>query len=172
MDANVRRISISGPESTGKTTLATYLNQHYPQSGLVQEYAREFLAKQSAYTYYDLSIMALGQRALSEKCSAHSICFFDTDALTYVIWSKYVFKRIDPEIWRWYLRSLPDFYLLCKDDLPWTFDPLREHPNERHRIFLLYLDFITASNVPYCIVEGKGNERHEAALEALSKFIP
>jgi nicotinamide riboside kinase len=168
MDANVMRISICGPESTGKTTLAKQLHNHFPHSGLVLEYAREFLAKQPSYTYYDLPVMALGQKALAEECLATKMCFLDTDALTFVIWSKYVFKRIDPEIWRWYLCSLPDFYLLCKDDLPWEYDPLREHPHERAEIFAIYHDFIKKSGVPFFVVEGE--KRFMRAVDAISHF--
>jgi nicotinamide riboside kinase len=63
----MKKIVIIGPESTGKSTLAMELAQHY-QTIWVEEYARRYLLENgTCYTFDDLLTIARGQLSLEEE---------------------------------------------------------------------------------------------------------
>ncbi len=89
----LRRVSVTGPESTGKTRLAEWLAGHY-QTQWVPEYAREYLAKHGPdYTLEDVAAIAHGQlkRENTAVENAREILFCDTDLLVTKIWCEVVF---------------------------------------------------------------------------------
>jgi nicotinamide riboside kinase len=157
MDTHVKRICITGPESTGKSMLAERLAKKY-NSVRVPEYAREYLKEDPVYSYDDLRNIAFGQLASERNiCDAYTgegPVFLDTDLLTVVIWSKFVFGKVDADIYRAWRENLPGLYLLCDIDLPWEYDVLREHPHKREELRDIYLQMIEMSEVPYRIISG------------------
>ena len=58
-----------------------------------------------------------------------------------------------------------DYYLLCKPDIPWEEDRLRENPNERDDIFDVYETTLKKRNLNYKIVKGSIQERLITALD-------
>ncbi|MBD2722924.1 aldose epimerase family protein [Hymenobacter armeniacus] len=134
------RISLTGPESTGKSTLAAQLAAHYGTS-FAPEYAREYLAETGPhYTLADLEEMARGQLQAEADAlrTAHRVVFFDSDLLVIKIWAEHAFGTC-PE---WILRQIDeqqyDLVLLMGVDMPWQPDPLREHPHLRQQFYDLY----------------------------------
>ena len=49
------------------------------------------------------------------------------------------------------------FYLLCKPDIKWEKDPLREHPKNRMELFQLYKKELENLNHKYYILEKERN---------------
>jgi len=134
------RISLTGPESTGKTTLAARLAAHYG-TVFAPEFAREYLAESGPhYTLHDLEEIARGQLAAEDAAAAraHRVVFCDSDLLVIKIWAEHSFGTC-PE---WVLRRIDaqhyDLVLLMGVDLPWQPDPLREHPHLRQQFYDLY----------------------------------
>ena len=81
----------------------------------------------------------------------------DTDLITIKIWSEYKFGNCDT----WILDKIEEqqneirLYLLCKPDIPWESDPLRENPNDRMELFEIYKMELDNLEHNYYIVEGK-----------------
>ena len=100
-NSNCIKVVLFGPESTGKSTLAKELADHY-NSIYVEEYAREYLQKkydfnQEICSYDDLIPIAKGQIRLENEASKNVIQFFcDTDLLTTKIYSEIYFDKCDP----------------------------------------------------------------------------
>lgn len=158
MAIHVKHLCISGPESTGKSTLSSALASKY-NAALVTEFARDYLTGREDYIYEDLMSIAVGQKkALERAMNSHNVVVSDTDLLTIVIWSRFVFGKVDIQILRWWYACLPDKYILCTPDIPWENDPLREHPKQRNELFSIYKMYIELSGVPYDVVEGDRNE--------------
>ncbi|MGB6036389.1 MAG: AAA family ATPase [Cryomorphaceae bacterium] len=166
------RVAITGPESSGKSDLAKALAEHF-DTVYAPEFARVYLEKNgSNYSFEDLDEICRGQIAEEEKAmaAANEICFFDTEMLVLKIWSKYRFGRVSNFVRQATLLRKYDHYLLCKPDLPWSPDPLRESPSreERDVLFNLYRNELESGSCSYSIIEGQGDERLGSAVNALN----
>jgi NadR type nicotinamide-nucleotide adenylyltransferase len=160
---------VTGPESTGKSQLAESLAAYF-HTVWVPEYAREYLAAlQRDYVYEDIALIARGQlmKEAEKALLARDFLFCDTELLVTKIWSEFKYQRCDPWISGQILTHTYDLYLLCDIDLPWEYDPLREHPDMRKVLFDLYKNELDQSGLPYGIVKGFGEARRQCALEII-----
>ena len=62
-------------------------------------------------------------------------------------------------------------YLLCKPDLPWEPDSLRENPDDRDQLYQRHLQEIKRLGRPFEIVEGRGERRLANANAAVQRLI-
>jgi len=171
-----RRIVITGPESTGKSSLCKQLAEHY-NTTWVPEYVREYLQKHGMnYTYNDLLAIARRQLALEDEITASTkrgLIFIDTDMYVMKVWCEFVFGRCH----QWILDRIAErnyaLYLLCNIDLPWVKDDLREYPDieSRIRLFNIYKDNIINQHVPWKIINGNNEERFKAAVDAVNRLL-
>ena len=162
----IKRIAITGPESTGKSWLAENLAAHY-HTVWVPEFAREYLEDLGKpYEKEDIVRIAAGQLEREEvkAQSASGYLFCDTEMLVTKIWSDVKYGECD----QWILNQLEshryDLYLLCDIGLPWEYDPLREHPEMRQYLFDTYLQELTSRNLPFHVVRGSGQARLQNAV--------
>lgn len=151
------KIIITGPESSGKSTLADALGQHL-ELPVVGEYAVEYLRNTNGeYTYEDIKEIALGQyqremEALKEY-GPPIIC--DTSMLVLKIWSEVRFGRVDNFIIDCLENCKGDFFLLCKPDIEWTPGPFRENPSDRDQLFERYVNFLAFYDCNWGLIEGE-----------------
>lgn len=165
----IHRISITGPESTGKSELAASLAIHF-NTAWVPEYAREYLIRLGRpYVQSDLLRIAEGQieRENLKTRDAGEYLFCDTDPLVIKIWSNFKYGSCDNRIESMVREHAYDLYLLCDIDLPWVEDPLREHPGRRKELFDLYLDELSKLGRPFGIIRGIGAERLNNAISTI-----
>ena len=160
------KIIVTGPESSGKTTLCKELSKHF-KIRFTKEFAREYLTHlDKVYTQNDLSEIAKGQLA-----SEHNFQLLDTDLITIKIWSKYKYGNCE----KWILDTIEKqktekrFYFLCKPDIPWESDPLRENPTNKNELFELYKNELEDLEYNYLIV--KGENRVETSILKISNLI-
>lgn len=172
-NSSIKRIVVIGPESTGKTTLAEQLANHY-NTTWVPEYAREYLENiNRKYTLRDIENISKGQLKAEEqkKKSAVRFLFCDTNLIVSKIWTEYVFKTCP----KWILKNIEtniyDFYLLTNIDLTWMPDKQREHPDQRAFLFNLYKKELQARKFPFVVISGKNKERVKNAVSEINKFI-
>ncbi len=165
-------VVLTGPESTGKTTLALQLQAHY-DAILVPEYARIYLNEHGpAYEHHDLKAIAFGQFSsqLSAMQSRNELIISDTCLLTIEIWEAWKYRTADPFIQEWQALQQVDYYLLCKNDLAWEADPLREHPDALDQLFQIYEQKIKESGIPYSIIHGQDTARFNKAKEQIERL--
>ncbi len=168
----MKKIVLTGPEASGKTTLARSLAQHF-QTFWTPEYARFYLTRLNrTYTFEDLEVIARGQLQWQwayEKLDRRYL-FLDTHMLVLRVWSEVRFGKTAPFIREQLRADRVDFYLLCKPDLAWTFDPLRENPHDRDALYLRYREHLDQLAVPYAEIQGvRLSERLGNALRAISR---
>lgn len=166
----MKEIVLTGPESSGKTTLTMQLAAHF-QADWVPEYSRYYLENLGRpYEEKDLSNIALGQLALiTEKAKeTPGLLFCDTSLLVIRVWGLYKYGRSEEWIKKQLQDHPPHLFLLCRPDLPWEADPLREHTaiEDRETLFDLYHQELEQLHLPYSIIEGKGPERLARAIAA------
>jgi NadR type nicotinamide-nucleotide adenylyltransferase len=165
----MRRIAITGPESTGKSTLAARLADHY-HTIWIPEFARSYIdGLRRDYTYEDVEIITLEQMKQEDEqiAKAHDLIFVDTELLVIKIWMEHAFKKIPAWLEEEIAKRTYDLYLLCNIDIPWEYDPQREHPDLRKHFFDLYKKELIRRNFNYTIVSGDEEKRFEIARKAI-----
>ena len=167
------KIAITGPESTGKSILAEQLAFHY-HTAWVPEFARDYLAGIGRpYQEADILSIAKGQLAAEtaklEKAGGYLFC--DTEFLVTKIWGEVKYGRSHPWIVEQLDQHKYDLYLLCNIDLPWEYDPLREHPNQRPYLFDLYFNDLKYRGFPFAVVSGTGLTRLNNAVQIIDDFF-
>jgi len=170
---NIIKIAVTGPESTGKSTISKALAEHY-QTSWAPEFAREYInTLNRPYEYEDLHIIALGQLELENKLSKYTnrFLFCDTDFLVLKIWSEHRFSKTHPFILEKYQKMNYDFTLLMNVDLPWKNDSQREHPDKGQYFFDLYLKKLKESNARFRIISGNAEERINNAISFIDEVF-
>ena len=86
------------------------------------------------------------------------------------VWCEYVFGKCHQFILDEIVRRKYDLYLLCKPDIPWVKDELREYPDEKIRLELynIYKDLLINQQVPWAEISGDYNQRLQAAIAAVT----
>jgi hypothetical protein len=157
------KIAFTGPESTGKSTLSSWLSAEM-NLPLIEEYAREYLTEKKEYLQEDLDLIARGQVHLYSKESSF---IADTEMTVMKVWSEVKYDSCSDLIQKLFDAQYFDVYFLCAPDIPWEDDPLRENPKDRNEIFELYLKLLEEQKVNYKIISGEFEERKQQVLNYL-----
>ena len=178
---NVKVIVITGPESTGKSTLCRELAAHFG-SEYINEYARDYVAERGyKYTYEDVEHIAQYQHEYLRKkieeirrkpaeSDEPYMLFVDTHLIITKVWFEKVYGREPEWIAEAIAQSPVDLYLLCQPDTEWEYDPVRENPNIRPELYNRYKELIEQYGFKYEEVSGLGTARLECALGKLRVF--
>ncbi|MBK6774625.1 MAG: ATP-binding protein [Flavobacteriales bacterium] len=171
----MKKIVVTGPESSGKTTLTLALGDSL-RAVVVNEVAREYIDElDRPYAESDLLVIAKAQLELEDALSSAAgpdgriIC--DTELLTIRIWSEEKYGRCEPWIVEQTERRHYDHWLLCKPDIPWEPDPQRENPLDRDRLFAKYEARLRGLGKPFTVIHGDHAQRVRMALEACTKLL-
>lgn len=168
----VKRVCLFGPESTGKSTLARLLAEHF-QTNHVPEFARPWLDwTESPCTPEDLEVIVAGQSAAEDAAAldANKLLFCDTDPLLTNVWSEMLFGD-RPEWLRLAAhRRRYDLYLLLGVDVPWVDDRTRYFPESdtRSKFYQRCVAILEGESRHYVPIEGTWAERLERAITAVN----
>lgn len=155
------KVAITGPESTGKSTISEQLASYY-QTVWVPEYARTYIGNLGQpYTLHDIEAIAKGQHALEQQLQheANHILFADTDMLVLKIWSEHAFGKCPEFITEKLQQQNYNLYLLMGVDLPWEPDPQREHPHLRQFFYDWYKRELKQMGARFVEIAGKEQDR-------------
>ena len=169
----MKKVVITGPESSGKTTLFNAIKEKFGIAG-VPEFARIYIDQlDRPYVQGDLIEIANGQLQLEQKFSNENkdLLLCDTDLLTIKVWSEYKYGSCDPIILNQLMHHLPDYYVLASPDIPWEPDPQRENPEERDELFQIYQKEILTLKIPSIIVAGSQEQRMDQFLKFMNDLL-
>ena len=173
----IKKIVLTGPACTGKSTLAKELADFF-DTPYVEEYAREYiLSLNRIYTYEDVEMTAHRQLEMINEAEVLAIeagkeyFFIDTGLLIILVWFEVVFNKVPDWIIEKLRKADNYIYLLCEPDLEWVPDPAREYgPEKQAKLFQRYEEILQAYNLKYFIINGKGIKRLESAVKAVKSL--
>jgi NadR type nicotinamide-nucleotide adenylyltransferase len=172
----MKRICLHGPESTGKSTLATTLAAHFGCE-VVPEYGRAYCeAHGTDIRMAELVYIAQTQDGMNRAAAARGAelgaqyVLFDTDPLITEVWAQMMFDQ--SEAWFAGFAGYADLYLLLDIDLPFVDDGLRVYSGatDRQHFFELCKAELDSRGVRYALIQGEGQARLAAALAAIGTF--
>lgn len=167
------KICLFGPESTGKTTLARRLADHF-QTAWVPEFAREFLLENgNVFTPAEVRPLADGQLLIQNAAisRANRVVFLDTDLLTNALYSQYCFGEIPDWLEKMAHENLPDFHFLLDTDLPWQADELRTHGNDRSAQMALWKWGLEHFGCRFELISGDHEVRFSKAVRLVNELL-
>jgi NadR type nicotinamide-nucleotide adenylyltransferase len=170
----LKRVTLFGAESTGKTTLAAQLARHFdtivaPEFG--RFHTEAFGA--GATSAEDMRQIVMGHLAgvAAAGLRANRVLIEDTDPVLTAIWSDTLAGSRDP--WFDSYRDYPDLYLFCDIDLPWVDDGTRyfSNPEDRRRFHLACERELVSRGVRYVRISGPPEQRRARAVEAVDQLL-
>lgn len=177
------RLVLTGPESTGKSSLAQALAEHL-DGILVREYLRDYFEEQGNLTLEDAIPVAQGQwvneeRGAEDAASQNKVLICDTDLISSLVYSAHYYAdEMNTPLWaqweQWserHKRRLkatphqPRLYILCDLDWPWVDDGQRDAPDQRPHFFNRFKTEL--KDFDHITVSGTLDERLSAVLAHL-----
>ncbi|NVK52523.1 MAG: ATP-binding protein [Flavobacteriaceae bacterium] len=176
--ANIIKVVLFGPESTGKTTLSKQLARYY-NTVWAPEYAREYLQKKwnnerKTCEAEDLIPIAIGQMEIENRLAqkADKVLICDTDLLETKVYSEeYYGGFVDPVLDKAAKENIYDLYLLTYIDTPWEEDDLRDRPELRREMFNAFENALKKHSRPYLLLQGNKETRLKVAVKAIDEII-
>lgn len=174
----LKRIVLYGPESTGKTTLAKALANHF-DTVWVPEYARPYLEAKMAVSeeicaLADILPIAIGQVMLENDLALqarHNLLICDTDILTTHAYSLAFYDASPQSLVDALPKQQVDLYILTDIDVPWEADAIRDRPGVRQEMLDLFVQQLEQFNRPFVKVTGSTEERMQVAVPAIEALL-
>ena len=164
------KIAIFGPESTGKTTLATQLAEYY-KTVWVPEFARDYLQEKldSGRGICDIDDMlpiAYGQTKLENDGAsiANKYLFCDTNLLVTKVFSELYYNFCDSLLDKAARAHQYDLFFLTDIDVPWEDDGLRDSPDGRESVFEVFKQSLIDNKKPFITISGNKEIRLKKAV--------
>jgi HTH-type transcriptional regulator, transcriptional repressor of NAD biosynthesis genes len=165
----VKKICFFGSESTGKSTMATMMAEHF-QTEWVPEMARDILGERIC-TFEDISQIAYTQtgEVLRKALNANKILFCDSDLIITELYSHIYFKNCPQIVLDLQKVIHYDLYLFFEIDVPWVADGVRDlgDPDVRPRMRDLFRNALVERNIPFITISGNWEERKAKVIEAV-----
>ena len=170
--SDIIKIAIYGPESTGKTTLASQLAAHF-NTVWTPEFARDYLQKKfNAGTICapeDIIPIAEGQTASenAQLARASNYLFCDTCLMQTRVYSDIYYNAVDPLLEKASRKHKYDLFFLTDIDVPWEADDLRDRPDDREAMFDTFRKALEENGKPFVVLSGSAQARLETAIAVL-----
>jgi HTH-type transcriptional regulator, transcriptional repressor of NAD biosynthesis genes len=167
----VKRVTILGGESSGKSTLAAALAEHY-NTAWVPEYGRELWdLRNGVLSYADLLLIAAEQvrretqAARMPRSIESGILICDTSPLTTLLYCLDMFNQAEPELHALATRTY-DLVVLCAPDFVFVQDGTRRDDTFRTTQHAWYQNELAIRTIPYIVAIGSIQARIEKVSHA------
>ena len=167
-------VCLHGPESTGKSTLATELAAHF-HTIAVPEFGRLYCeALGNECDMEDLRAIRAGHDLLVREArrKTKAILILDTDAVMTAVWADVLLGQRPADLDR--IDDPADLYLLCDIDIPFEADGIRYFPDPkmRQQMFEQTRAELVRRALPFVTIRGDHVHRFATAIEAITSRFP
>ena len=176
--AMVPRVCVIGAESTGSTTLAQALAEHYqtvwaPEFGRTHTEGRRYLPPDTRWTSREFLFIAETQNRFEDElaCIANRILICDTDSFATCIWEERYLGCQSPEVVSAAGGRRMDLYLLTDVNIPFVQDGIRDGEHIRTAMHSRFIEELTRLDKPYLIASGAHEFRLALAIEECDKVM-
>ncbi len=169
-----KRLTLIGPESTGKSYMADFLAQRFG-GPYVPEYGRPYEKYRSPGKYRpeELHFIVDGHIAHRKTLSmvAGPVLFEDTDPLLTAVWAEMLLGHSLPDLEA--RIELPEHYLLLDADTPWAEDPLRYYAKQelREQFFAKIEAKLKAFGASYTHISGSFEAREAQSIAVAEAML-
>ena len=171
--SEIIKIALFGPESTGETTLAKQLAEHF-DTVWTPEFARDYLQEKWDKTAQicdvnDMLPIAYGQTKLENQSlsTANKYLFCDTNLMVTKVFSEVYYNFCDPVLDKAARKHKYDLIFLTDIDVPWERDDLRDKAEGRESVFALFKQALIANNKPFITLSGDKEWRLKKAVSII-----
>lgn len=167
----VKRACFLGGESSGKTTIAKLLAEHY-STVWVAEYGRELWdEKDGKLQFEDMLHIAKTQIAREEKLTSQTDTwlFCDTSPLTTLFYSISMFGNADVRLIELARRKY-DLVFLCVPDFPFVQDGTRRNADFSQQQHDWYCDQLSRSQIEFTLLTGDVEQRIEEVSRTINSL--
>lgn len=164
-------ICFYGPESTGKSTLARKLAEHY-HTTFVPEVAREMITSNN-FTREDIIHIGNAQtmRMMIKARTANRVLFCDTDLITTAIYSDVYLHEVPKELDELEKSVHIDQYFLFDVDVPWVPDGMRDLGEKREEMFARFKRELNRRAISYILLSGDYAERERKVIAFVDALL-
>lgn len=178
----VKRVVLIGAESTGKTTLAERLAEHY-ETCWVPEYGREHWERKikgKSFDDTDLSwtrdefvhIATEQQRRENELARiANRVLICDTNSFATGTWFERYQGERDSEVDAIGRMDKVDLYLIPAPDVPFVQDGVRDGEHIREWMHERFMNQLESGLVPFVELKGSYEERRKTAIIEIDRLM-
>jgi HTH-type transcriptional regulator, transcriptional repressor of NAD biosynthesis genes len=172
----VKRVVVIGAESTGTTTLATALAEHY-QTAWVPEFGRLYtearrhrgeLWRSDEFTYIAIE-QARMEDALARIANRVLIC--DTDPFATTIWHERYLGGPSAAVQAVAASRSYDLYVLTDTDIPFVQDGIRDGEAIRQWMHNRFHDELSRMATPMIVVSGPHEQRLAEAVTRIDALL-
>lgn len=174
----VARICILGAESTGTTTMAQALAEHYG-TDWVPEYGREYWIEKMRngdieHWQEDEFVHIAEKQSRQEDQAARSanrILFCDTDAFATSVWFERYMNRRSPAVEAISKDRRYRLTFLTGDEIPFEQDGFRDGEHIRHWMHQRFIERLEEARRPYIVLAGDHERRLGQAVREIDALL-
>lgn len=174
----VKRVCVVGAESTGTTTLAKDLANHY-QTVWVPEFGRSYWEGKmfdksgNSWTSDEFTFIARIQNLMENQFArmANKVLICDTNSFATNLWQERYTGKTTKAVADLYKNRNYDLYILTGDEIPFVQDGTRDGESIRHDMHKRFIEELDKTKISYIIVTGNKKERLQKAVKLIDKII-
>jgi NadR type nicotinamide-nucleotide adenylyltransferase len=172
-----KRIVVLGAESTGTTTLAKSLGEHFhtpwvPEYGRLYSEGKQTAINEKGWTSDEFLHIATIQNSLENTLARKSnrVLNCDTDAFATRLWhNRYMGFFLD-ELEKVVNTQNKSLYILTGDEIPFVQDGTRDGESIRHNMHQKFIEELESHQLKYILVTGNHQTRLKQAIKAINKL--
>jgi len=172
----VKRVVIIGSESSGTTTLARALAEHY-RTVWVPEYGRTYSEGRQPcgqpWRSDEFTFIALEQARLEDTLAAlaNGVLICDTDPLATSIWHERYMGQPSDAVREIASRRTYDLYIVTDANIPFVQDDIRDGEPLRQWMQGRFIEELAKMRQPTMVVSGSHEERFAAAVKRIDDML-